>query len=517
MRCHILPLSHVAAWSCAVWALTASLAAQTTQSARTLDPAYLAGFPSVDAVKSATHGADPTDTTARQVAILFKFEQLVQRMETLPGRRPNSETQDERRLALTFHSAYYELSLTYARAPNAKTIDQLVVKYSADAALTNQMLALLAPATLTEYGKLDAAASAQAQANMQASVDNSKRAAAQPPPVAQPRPSAPAAAAPTAPEGAVRNDPGTLAVRRCLELGGGDFECMAKGLTTGFSDMVGVNIDPTVITAGPAGLRMGGIYQGGGVTLGFTDINVELRGCGTLIAEGRAYSVSRRGDQLDVTIRNDPKPLVVTLGPDKRLTGPAAFDITGKVITGYRTYWVELHRASDNSVIPGSGHEEKEPVYGPRTERCGFAEFRSTGNVTADASMVGVIVGIAGGQADPASQQSGTTEAPAGPRLSGSYGNSNGLQVEFKPTAVLLDCGDAHVLRPYAVDNRANGLLVTIRNENVPVTLTLDANGVLTGSGTVDVTGRVVTGTNASGVTYAPRTARCAVGDLRPR
>jgi hypothetical protein len=95
MRCQILRLSHVAAWSCVAWALT-SLAAQTPQSARTLDPAYLAGFPSVDAVKSATHGADPTDTTARQVAILFKFEQLVQRMETLPGRRPNSETEDER-------------------------------------------------------------------------------------------------------------------------------------------------------------------------------------------------------------------------------------------------------------------------------------------------------------------------------------------------------------------------------------------------------------------------------------
>jgi hypothetical protein len=171
MRTQVLPKTLVAGLSVFVCALTAVLAAQTAQPARALDPPYLAGFPSVDAVKLAVRGSDPTDTTARQVAILYKFEQLVLRMEKLPGRSPNSETQDERRLSLMFHSAYYELSLTYARAPNAKAIDQLVAKYSADAALTNQMLGLLAPATLTEYGKLDAAASAQAQASMQASID----------------------------------------------------------------------------------------------------------------------------------------------------------------------------------------------------------------------------------------------------------------------------------------------------------------------------------------------------------
>jgi hypothetical protein len=72
-------------------------------------------------------------------------------------------------------------------------------------------------------------------------------------------------------------------------------------------------------------------------------------------------------------------------------------------------------------------------------------------------------------------------------------------------------------MRPYAVDNTANGLVVTIRNGTVPVPLTLGANGVLSGSGSVDVTGRVVTGTNATGVTFEPRTAKCSVGDLRPR
>jgi hypothetical protein len=522
MRTQVLPKTLVAGLSVFAWALTAVLAAQTAQPTRALDPPYLAGFPSVDAVKLAVRGSDPTDTTARQVAILYKFEQLVLRMEKLPGRSPNSETQDERRLSLMFHSAYYELSLTYARAPNAKAIDQLVAKYSADAALTNQMLGLLAPATLTEYGKLDAAASAQAQASMQASIDYQKRAAVQPPPTTSTRtPAAPpvaAAAASSAPAGAVRNDPGTLAARRCLELGGGELECMGKGITTGIFDLAGLpNVNTDVITAGPGGLRMGGTYQGGSIAISFTSDTLTVSGCGKLVADGRGYSVSRRGDQLDVTIQNEPKPLVLTLGPDKRFTGPAALDLTGRVIAGYRKYWVEERRVSDNSIIPGSGHEESEPIYEPRTERCGFASFRSTANVSSDTSMLGLVVGIAGGQADPAAQQSGTQEAPAGPRMSGTYAGGGGLQVEFKPTAVILDCGEAHVMRPYAVDNTANGLVVTIRNGTVPVPLTLGANGVLSGSGSVDVTGRVVTGTNATGVTFEPRTAKCSVGDLRPR
>jgi hypothetical protein len=67
------------------------------------------------------------------------------------------------------------------------------------------------------------------------------------------------------------------------------------------------------------------------------------------------------------------------------------------------------------------------------------------------------------------------------------------------------------------VENSSNGLVVTIRNGNAPFALTLGANGGLTGSGTVEVAGRVVTAIEATGATFAPRTARCAVGELRPR
>lgn len=89
--------------------------------------------------------------------------------------------------------------------------------------------------------------------------------------------------------------------------------------------------------------------------------------------------MTKRGNQLQVEIANTPKPLVVVLGPNNVFTGPATQPITGQVIVGYRTLWVEQRRVSDNSVVPGTGHEERVPIYEPRTVSCGFASLRATG------------------------------------------------------------------------------------------------------------------------------------------
>ena len=130
--------------------------------------------------------------------------------------------------------------------------------------------------------------------------------------------------------------------------------------------------------------------------------------------------------------------------------------------------------------------------------------------------MIGSIAGILG-DADPASTRSGTKEAAAGPRMGGTYAGASGLKVEFRSTAAILDCGQAHVMVPYDVQNLADRVVVTVRNGNVPLTLTLRPDGTLVGSGTVDVTGRTVTGVRDSGATFAPRQERCAVGTLTAR
>jgi len=70
---------------------------------------------------------------------------------------------------------------------------------------------------------------------------------------------------------------------------------------------------------------------------------------------------------------------------------------------------------------------------------------------------------------------------------------------------------------PYAVQNFADRLVITVRSGTTPAPLALQADGTLRGSGSIDVNGRVVTGTDANGVTFAPRTAHCAITQLTPQ
>ena len=189
-------------------------------------------------------------------------------------------------------------------------------------------------------------------------------------------------------------------------------------------------------TLSPPGVRIGGTVAGpAGLTLSFDNAAANLSSCGKLEPESRDYTVMKRGDQLQVEIANTPKPLVVLLGQNNVFTGPAMHPITGQVIVGYRTMWVEQRRVSDNSVVPGSGHEERVPIYEERTVNCGFASLRATEAARSETSVIGAFSEILGGQADPAAQRSGTTTAPAGhawavhmPALADSRWNSDRRQ-----------------------------------------------------------------------------------------
>jgi hypothetical protein len=98
--------------------------------------------------------------------------------------------------------------------------------------------------------------------------------------------------------------------------------------------------------------------------------------------------------------------------------------------------------------------------------------------------------------------------------MGGTYAGAGGFKVEFRSTAAILDCGQAHVMTPYDVQNTVDRLVVTVRNGKVPLALTLRADGALEGSGTVDVAGRLVTGVTDAGVQFAPHSERCAISTL---
>ena len=102
--------------------------------------------------------------------------------------------------------------------------------------------------------------------------------------------------------------------------------------------------------------------------------------------------------------------------------------------------------------------------------------------------------------------------------MSGQYASQGGFAVEFRDSGVILDCGKHYMAKPYAPSSWApTQVMITVKNDPAPFTLALQSDGTLTGSGSVDVTGRVVSGSTANGIAFAPRNARCALGVLMPR
>jgi hypothetical protein len=491
---------------------SAAPAAPPDRPGQPLNPAYLAGMPSPDVVRQRIQGSNAVDTVARQVAVLNRLPRLIERMRMAPDRK-FALTSDEQQMVNAYNLASYQLSQAYSKsaAPEAvKNLQQVVARYEDDPALNDQMMGLLSSASLADYRRVDRGASERAQAR----IDQQQREAE----AARTLLATPAAGRASK----IPNDPGTVAMRRCLELGGGTAECLGSGLQTGLIDLVGFSKHPLAEVflngVNPSGVRIGGTFAAaGGLTIEFTNQAANISKCGKLEPASREYTVTNRGGQLQVEISNEPKPLVVLLGPNNVFTGPAAFPITGQLITGYRSVYVEQRRVIDNLPVPGSGHYEQVPIYETRTLSCGFASLHDPAPTRADGSVIGAVSGIFTGKPDPSSELSGTTEAPAGPRMGGTYAGPSGFKVEFQPTAVVLDCGNAHVKRPYGVQSLADRVVVTVRNGNVPVTLTLGPDGALVGSGWVDVVGRLVTGINASNVTFAPHQERCAVGTLTAR
>jgi hypothetical protein len=71
------------------------------------------------------------------------------------------------------------------------------------------------------------------------------------------------------------------------------------------------------------------------------------------------------------------------------------------------------------------------------------------------------------------------------------------------------------VAEAYTVERRGNQLAVTVRFGAMPLALVLGTDGSLSGTGSVLVAGRAVSGLNADGsVRLVARTATCAVGVL---
>jgi hypothetical protein len=353
----------------------------------------------------------------------------------------------------------------------------------------------------------------------------------------------------------MRQDAGSVAARRCIESGRSETECIGEGLKTGLNEMFGPMVqgvlgkDAPAIggSSGPPGLRMNGRFDGqGGFSATFQDEAVIVQ-CGTLIPQSFPYIVERTSGQVMLKIPTQPNAVVSALRPDGKLAGPGPIQLVGRVVVGSsgggytgggyqeQTHTTAQERQIDaadaqnyagtdavhqngmeysvSEQVPTTDYVPTAPTYraptvvtAPKTERC-------TAGVM-PGSPLATLSNLAGNMLDPSGKR---PLAPVGLRMHGTYAaQGGGLSIEFRSDTATVECGEAHAAEPYTVQFSGGQTLITLQNAGAPFTVQLEPNGTLVGSGTVDVSGRVVTGSRGNEITYAPRNARCTMGTLAP-
>jgi hypothetical protein len=351
----------------------------------------------------------------------------------------------------------------------------------------------------------------------------------------------------------MRNDPGTVAARRCVESGRSELECIGEGMKVGLNDLAGGDIVANITgEKAPQGLRLTGAYSpssGNKLRVAFSQDKVIVN-CGPLNAMPFSYQVERSGNQISVQIPISPKPLVLTFRPESTLSGPADVVVNGLVPVGHGGGSVgatnagyqeqtqtttrerqiddaEAHNYAGTDAVHQNGMEysvteqvttttyEPAPVphyqavpMAPKTERCTAGMMQGSSNSGSIGEALTQIV-------DPTAKKK--APVPPGLRLAGMYAGQNGFRIEFREDSATVECGEADVAEPYVVHDANGQISIRIQNGATSFMLSLQPNGSLVGSGAIDVAGRVVTGSTENALTYVPRSAHCSIGTLTPQ
>jgi hypothetical protein len=441
-------------------------AAQTT-----FNPPYLKEFPTVAQIMAQLKGSTAQDTANRQLSAMHVFGQMIAAMAG-PRVQQNQLTPDETRIITNYFNAYNSFAKSAANPQDS---------YPAQASFITTLFSTFSMPTVHQIWL-----TAQAQTQQQQATANGQT-----------------ALAPT-------TDPGTLAARRCVELGGSMTQCMGTALSTGMQSLLGVNLSAMTGPGISGRLIMFGAYNAAsGLHFTFSDGSVDIGGCGQMVQGAHNYAIQPSGSQYQIKIDNQPQPLVVTLGADGKIAAPAVQQITGQKIVGY---FVETNRKT--------GASTRTPQYGPDTETCklgtlapGPATAPDQGMIADLSGAISMIGSLFGGDSD--SSASKQLLLDPGPRMAGAFTSAGGLKIQFQDAGAVIDCAQAHVSVQYDVSNQAGTATIAVKNGSTPFSLTLQPIGTLTGAGTATINGKLMTALDGDGnPVLTPTSANCAVGTL---
>ena len=457
-----------------------------------LNPPYMKEFPSVDEVMSNLKGSSASDTTIRQIAAFRQFKQIIQ---VLAGSR------------------YYQHQLT---PDETRIYGQYDVQYNKLAQPLNF------PDDSDYYGRRDFIDSLCATFHMptvqqQWTAAMTKPVAKNPPTQPQQQPCGPEGTNPYSPIPCgnrplpATNDPGQLAMRRCVELGGAMLNCIGTGMTSDGQILIGLGVPK----GNPHGLVMFGSYLNG-TDFAFTDTNVVIRGCGKLAGGNHNYTVQAFGTGFAIKVDNSPQPVLVGIGADGKLVGPASQVITGLQVTGETVTYNK-----NTGVIIG-----KTPICGAITLNCAIGtlppgppqEIPNPGGVGTGiiSSIFQIVQNMGNGNGVGSKLQSQNPTLAPGPRFIGVYTNGSDFRIQFQDASAVIDCKQSHIITSYDVSNKGSAATIVVKNGTTPFALTLTQNGTLAGPASVTVNGKLFTAMNGSNAVLTPTSASCSTASLAP-
>ncbi|HEV2690420.1 MAG TPA: hypothetical protein VGV35_17810 [Bryobacteraceae bacterium] len=506
---------------------------------QTLNPTYLSEMPAPARILGEIKGKDAEDTGERQMGAFMALKQIMYDMAWgLEHRYENRLTPDESRLELAYHTAYADLW--------HKVTNKEGHVYDHDRDLHNELLKKFFSENFRAlYFKSSANAAAAHKAFQERMSGNSTKPAATQPVQGQPLPN---------------GGPGSTAeLRRCIASGRSMRICMSEGMGNGVEQLFGMNIKPPT----PTGFRMTGDYStADGFRLIFYPEEVTM-GCRG-VPSPRPYSVQVTETQARVTIQNESGPVILSLRADGKLAGSGPIRVTGQVPAGShseqtmgtttqtKTTTRELtpleaqgdanarQNATRNGQTYTANDQTAQTSYGPtgtrrvtdfvyKTANCTLGVLNPTGpsplaQVRNDIDILttlgaGLGTLMKGGNVQDATKEMlspGTAVAP-GLRMSGRYAGESGFSLDFHRESVTVGCGEAERALEYSIRRTANTTTLTIKDNPNPISLQVMPDGSIAGEGSVQVNGRVITGTTDDAnnpFVFAPSVARCTVGRL---
>ncbi len=172
------------------------------------------------------------------------------------------------------------------------------------------------------------------------------------------------------------NDPTSVAIRRCLELGGSTGSCMGGGLIGGMISLVTGGEGLGSLTGpGRAGVVLSGGYSPSqnGASVTFSGNSGSINSCGKLAPDNTTYTLSKTAAALKVTLPVSPSPVVLTMRSDGSLQGPGAITLNGQIITGYEV----LTTTRTGNCAPNCVTSTRTPIFKPATDHCSVGAYKA--------------------------------------------------------------------------------------------------------------------------------------------